>query len=168
MSNDTDTILVGATKDKIEDFVDDVQSLWLQNHHRQQPLGNDITTTTTIPILEHPPTSIEFLRDYVSLSRPCIIRDVNMHKSDTITTTITTDENHHSQQPPPPPPPPIKSLSLPTLDALVQMNPDLLITVDVTPDGYGDCIRKVRRGCCITGTNIGSKSHTQSAMKHHI
>jgi hypothetical protein len=35
--------------------------------------------------------------------------------------------------------------SITVLDRLVQAHPDLLITVDVTPDGHGDCVRRCVR-----------------------
>lgn len=50
-----------ASRTVVEDFVDDVQYLWY-------PPGG------VVPILDTPPTALQFLRDFVSPSRPCIIR----------------------------------------------------------------------------------------------
>ena len=111
--NNTDDIaLIGASQATIESFVDDVQSLWLQHH-----------PTNTIPILEYPPTNMEFLRNYVAPNRPCIIQNVKMM-------------NHGN------PSTPNRSVLL--LDALVRLDPNSLLIVDVTPDGYGDCLRQVK------------------------
>ena len=94
--------MIQASKEAIEGFVDDVQSLWLQS------------LCSSIPVLEQPPTAMEFFRDFVAVNRPCLIRNLP-HAS-----------------------------SLLTLDALVSRHADLEIAVDITPDGYGDCLRCVR------------------------
>jgi peptidyl-lysine (3S)-dioxygenase / protease len=101
--------MIEASKEAIEGFVDDVQSLWLQS------LGN------SIPILQEPPTALEFLRDFVAVSRPCLLRNV--------------------------------ATGALTLDALVNLRPDLEITVDVTPDGHGDCLRRVKSSSLEDGSD---------------
>ena len=74
-----------------------------------------------VPVLDRPPSPVTFLRDYVSKSTPCIIRSA-----------ITSYPN--------------QSLTL-TLDDLVDhCREDLVLTVDVTPDGFGDCVRTVKDG----------------------
>ena len=80
-----------------------------------------------IPILSHPPSSLEFLRDYVSPSIPCIIRCaiVSLHNSD-------SDQEQQQDDP----------LHV-TLDQLVELAGDCVVTVNVTPDGHGDCVRHV-------------------------
>jgi hypothetical protein len=107
--------MMEASKETIESFVDDVQSLWLQS------------LRSTIPVLSQPPTAMEFLRNFVAVSRPCIIRNVPMSTHPPIDTIDP------------------KTKCGITLDALVQMNPNLELTVDVTPDGYGDCLRRIRK-----------------------
>lgn len=92
--------MLSASRDVVEGFADDVQTLW----------------AGPIPVVDVPPTALLFLRDYVSLSRPVRIR------------------NHHHHA----------SLFRGwTLDQLAAQHPDLVLTVDVTPDGHGDGLRNV-------------------------
>lgn len=51
----------------IESLVEDVQYLWC---HSSSSSDNSAVT-----VLEEPPSVVEFLRDYVAVSRPCIIRN---------------------------------------------------------------------------------------------
>jgi len=111
MSNNGNDELINtallASKKTLENFSDDVQHLWCPQ---------------SIPILEQPPLPMSFLRDYVSKSTPCIIRN-----------SIMNHDNFN--------------LSL-TLDDLVNVckadcREDLMLTVDVTPDGHGDVVRTV-------------------------
>lgn len=90
-----------ASEQALEDFTDDVSSLWCAH---------------SIAVLDEPPSPLRFLRDFVSLSRPCIIKNTILHEE--------------------------KSLML-TLDELVARYPKMELTVDVTPDGHGDCLRQV-------------------------
>jgi hypothetical protein len=83
-----------------------------------------------IPILDQPPSSISFLRNHVARSVPCIIRNA---------ITQGTAGLQESQ-----------NLSL-TLDELVETlrdecQDDVVLTVNVTPDGHGDCVRTVKHG----------------------
>ncbi|GKY95881.1 hypothetical protein MPSEU_000548700 [Mayamaea pseudoterrestris] len=96
-----------ASPEALQRLHDNVQSFWCGD-------------TSTIPILDEPPSSLQFLRDFVGPSRPCVIRNAMPNK----------DENGE---------PLIK-----TLDELVEAHPDLMLQVDVTPDGHGDCVRRVR------------------------
>jgi hypothetical protein len=91
-----------ASDKTIEDFADDVGALWSQ---------------ASIPVLASPPSSLEFLRDFVSPSRPCIIRNV-----------IQSEDN---------------TSYLISLAQIVERHPELKLVVDVTPDGHGDCLRQV-------------------------
>jgi len=77
--------------------------------------------STEIEILDEPPTALVFLRDFVAASRPCLIRHA-----------ILGDDGDD------------EPLVL-TIDDLVQRHPDLTLTVDASPDGHADCLRKVRR-----------------------
>ena len=88
-----------------ESFADDIQHLWLPSE---------------IDVLEEPPTPLQFSRDYVSVSRPCIIRHA-------IVDPMTGRPLHL------------------TLDDICQrLDPlNTRLTVDVTPDGHGDCVRQV-------------------------
>jgi len=71
----------------------------------------------SIPVLDSPPSPIRFLRDFVALSRPCIIRNAVADK-DGNPLTLTLED----------------------------LRPDVKLTVDITPDGHGDCIRLVGDG----------------------
>lgn len=74
-----------------------------------------------IPILSVPPSTVEFLRDYVSPSIPCIIRNAILSSS-------------NGQQEP---------LIL-TLDDLISLvGEETILNINVTPDGCGDCVRNV-------------------------
>lgn len=71
-----------------------------------------------IPLLEEPPSPSAFFRNHVSKSIPCIIRNaIKKHNGDDY-------------------------LSL-TLDDLCDFDDNVMLTVDVTPDGLGDCVRTV-------------------------
>lgn len=101
----------------LQSFSDDVKYLWCAG---------------PIPILESPPDAFTFLREYVSKSRPCILRNV-----------ITTEQ----QQGP----------LMMSLDDLVERCQDdnvITLTVDVTPDGHGDCVRTVK---CASGDTTTRK-----------
>ncbi len=88
-----------------ESFADDVRYLWCP---------------TNVNILQEPPSPLSFHRDYVSTSRPCIIRNA-------IVDPITCNPLH-----------------LTLNDIMERLDADTtLLTVDVTPDGHGDCVRKV-------------------------
>lgn len=91
-----------ASTETLESFHDDVQYLWMSHD---------------IPVYEEPPSAMDFLRNHVAVSRPCIIRNAILNES--------------AQQ------------LLLTLDDLVEQFPDLKLQVDVTPDGHGDCLRRV-------------------------
>lgn len=97
-----------ASQEAVETFVEDVGLLWCPG---------------TITVLDAPPTTVQFLRDFVALSRPCIIKNAIVAKQEEKAAAAA-------------------AVAL-SLDALVEQNPDLLLTVDVTPDGHGDCIRRV-------------------------
>ncbi len=79
-------------------FSSDVQALW----------------ATPIPTLSSPPKPLEFYRDYVSVSKPVLIRNafpkISLDKIVEVT-SVGGEEVH--------------------------------LNVDVTPDGHGDCIRIV-------------------------
>jgi jumonji domain-containing protein 7 len=93
--------MLQASHQAVEDFAEDVKFLWCP---------------ANIPVLEEPPSALEFLRDYVSASRPCIIRNAICEGN--------------------------KALLL-TLDDLVASTPDLEFAVDVSPDGNADVLRLV-------------------------
>jgi hypothetical protein len=113
-----DRIRVGATASQLHAFSEDVKYLWCP------PSSSSSGDNNNIPILEHPPTALEFSRDYVSRSRPCIIRNALL---------LTDEENNNNSSRP---------LQL-TLDDICDLvDPDeTMLMVDVTPDGQGDCVR---------------------------
>jgi len=142
-----------ATRETLETFHDDVRYLWCSD----------------IPVYENPPSALNFLRNHVALSRPCIIRnsilaperrappaaseDDGKGGSDATTTTTTATSCTTSVP-----------LTM-TLDDLVRRFPEAdddtdggngssavpleessslpPLCVDVTPDGHGDCLRRV-------------------------
>jgi jumonji domain-containing protein 7 len=95
--------MLSLNKESMERLHETVGSLWCSR---------------SIPILDEPPSSFEFLRDHVSPSRPCIIRNAMLDETTNAPITITLDE-------------------------LVLNHPDVRLTVDVTPNGHGDCVRAV-------------------------
>ncbi|CAB9499276.1 Jumonji domain containing 7 [Seminavis robusta] len=140
-----------ATKDTLEAFADDVATLWCG-------FGG-------IPVLDEPPSTLTFLRDYVSRSRPCIIRnalmvrDDNPHKntkkidkqgSNSISSSTshltlvspTSAVHSHANNNGFTRNSDTRPLHL-SLDDLVDIDPELEVVVDATPDGHGDCIRTV-------------------------
>jgi len=102
MKESSDTLVL--SQGALESFSEDIEYLWC--------------TQKQIPVLEQPPSPLTFLRDSVSVSRPCIIRNA-----------VFREESE-----------PLKLV----LEVLVAMDPDLELTVDVTPDGHGDCLRQVQ------------------------
>jgi len=128
MPSDGEKPLLVATKDNLESLHENVQYLWC---------------SSDIPVYENPPSALEFLRNHVAISRPCIIRNSILEPNDAsdpdgkdsaTPLTMTLDDlvrlfpkekSKHDQDSSPP------SSSLPPL------------CVDVTPDGHGDCLRKV-------------------------
>lgn len=74
---------------------------------------------SSIPVLQadKQPTAFEFLRDYVSKSRPCLIRNA-IHKP----------------------------LPVSTVDDLIQLCPELKLNIDVSPDGSADVVRSIKGG----------------------
>ena len=96
-----------------ESFAEDVGTFWCP------PRG-------AVDVLDAPPSSLVFLRDYVSPSRPCIIRNAIL--------------DPHSKGGP-------LNLTLDDIMSQVSLGSGVtdstMITVDVTPDGHGDCIRTV-------------------------
>jgi hypothetical protein len=88
----------------LESFKEDVGILWC---------------SPIIPTLQRPPTSLDFSRDHVARSRPCIIRNAMIDKGG-MPLHLTLD------------------------DITDKINSQTKITVDCTPDGHGDVVRAVR------------------------
>jgi jumonji domain-containing protein 7 len=94
-----------ADKEALEVFSDDVGSLWCR----------------PVAVLECPPDALTFLRDFVHLNVPCIIRNA-----------ITVNKNGNDD-----------ALRLSLDDIIDRVGEDVVLTVNVTPDGHGDCVRDV-------------------------
>lgn len=118
-------MLPHVTHEAFEGLVDDVKWLWC---HNNKP----------VDVLASPPSAFVFLRDYVSLSRPCIIQKALVEESPATGKASKECYDENSQEG-------ARSLSL-TLDELAQVHPDLILTVNLTPDGHGDCLRYVGGG----------------------
>ena len=116
---------ISISLDKLQNFSDDVGFLWASN--------------SKIPILEEPPSSLTFLREYVSMSRPCIIRNAiptppSLQRECKQQGKVLEKQKNH----------PLRL----TLDDLVELaaqdgDEEMILTVDSTPDGHGDCVRTV-------------------------
>jgi len=116
-NNTTEPRLV-ATGETLETFRDDVRYLWCSDN---------------IAVYEEPPSALEFLRNHVAVSRPCIIRNSIVVRPDPSDAAVV----------------PLQM----TLDDLVRWFPAVAanteegslppLSVDVTPDGHGDCLRRV-------------------------
>jgi hypothetical protein len=96
---------------------DDVRGLWCPQ---------------SIQVLNEPPSSLDFFRNFVAKSMPCIIRNAIRSEDDSTPLLLSLDDlvdtcakssNHRNQN----------------------VRTDMLLTVDVTPDGHGDCVRTVRK-----------------------
>lgn len=79
---------------------------------------------TSVPVLERPPSPLTFHREYASKSMPCIIRN-GVLNSDGSCLSLTLDV-----------------LVTSCHDVLCEQG-EIMLTVDVTPDGHGDCVRTV-------------------------
>ena len=109
-----------VSTETLESFADDVDSLW---------------ASSSIPILEEPPSSLEFLRDFVSRSRPCIIKNAILTENDDDDNDDNSRRSRSSSRPP-------LLLSLDDLVALME-GVNVVLDVNATPDGHGDCLRRV-------------------------
>ena len=116
--------MLTASKEAIERLIDDVEYLWTAPISNISDEGdpyidnNSGTSNSNIDVYDHPPSALHFLRHHVAASRPCLIRNAM--------------------------PADLRTLSLAEL--LSQWPDDLpTIQVDVTPDGHGDCLRRVTR-----------------------
>ena len=103
-----------ADDEVLENFAEDVGLLWCSG-------------SGMIARLENPPTALQFCRDFISQSRPCIIQNAMLQQEK----HETGHDNNGGSRP--------LHLSLSEIED--RMPADALITVDVTPDGHGDCIR---------------------------
>jgi hypothetical protein len=118
-----------------DSFADNVQHLWCSSRRR-------------VDILDQPPTPLEFSRDYISASRPCIIRKAILVDSAAggPTTTTTTKQAMEQQKQDALPQQQDQPLYLTLDDIMERLDPDATqLMVDVTPDGHGDCVRRVMR-----------------------
>ncbi|VEU42455.1 unnamed protein product [Pseudo-nitzschia multistriata] len=133
---DGDQPLLVATSETLESFQDDVRYLWCPSD---------------IPVYETPPSAMDFLRNHVAVSRPCIIRNAITTRPRTHEDATAHGDNTcaHANEAIP------LQLTLDDLTGLIRANEDgngndcdggislPLLCVDVTPDGHGDCLRKV-------------------------
>ena len=134
-----------ATKETLEAFSDDVASLWCG-------FG-------AIPVLDEPPSALTFLRDFVSPSRPCIIRNAllvrdnhhstpgdpfpfEMVKQQQNGNNNNNNNNDSSHFHPDQRQDNVRPLQF-SLDDLVEMDPQLELVVDASPDGEADVVRTV-------------------------
>ena len=112
-----------ADDDTLAAFSDDVGGLWCR----------------PIAVLESPPDSITFLRNYVHPNMPCVINNaIPSNQDNDIPLTMTLD------------------------DIIDVVGEDTKITVDVTPDGHGDCIRNV-----VEVESDSDGHHTKNTQQQH-
>ena len=74
-----------------------------------------------VAVLDHPPDAFTFLRDFVQPNVPLIIRNAIKVGDDALRLSLD--------------------------DIIDSVGEDIVLTVDVTPDGHGDCVRKVLDAC---------------------
>mmetsp|Transcript_1494 Transcript_1494/g.3195 ORF Transcript_1494/g.3195 Transcript_1494/m.3195 type:complete len:481 (+) Transcript_1494:89-1531(+) len=139
-----------CSQETLNNLSDDVGSLWAHSALRD------------IPILDRPPSPLTFLRDYVSVSRPCIIRNCIPSPSVSLAAGDEDYDNKHLDDNP---------LIL-SLDELVDIceesagqDDGIVLTCDVTPDGHGDCIRTVRNAATITGGSSRTGEEEQQTTR---
>ena len=131
-NEDEHEVVLIASRGALDAFSDNVSSLW---------------APSTIPIIEplHRLSALEFCRDFVGRSRPCILQD----------TSVSTSSQLHT--------PPLPRWSVDDIQRLC--GDDLEITVNVTPDGHGDAIRTIgarkRDDDNIIDTDIEENLHEQ-------
>jgi jumonji domain-containing protein 7 len=100
------------------------------NESAIQTLSDDVGSLwcrRSIAILNSPPDAFTFLRDFVHPNVPCIIRNAILSNVDGDGDT-TKDAS---------------SLTLTLDDVIEHVGEDTMLTVDMTPDGHGDCVRIV-------------------------
>jgi peptidyl-lysine (3S)-dioxygenase / protease len=114
-----------ADHDVLQEFSDDVAALWCSAPALGSSSAGARSQLESVPVLDAPPSSLEFARDYVSRSRPCIIRNAIL---------VDADNGGHDGGP--------LTMTLDDLRSVVP--PEWPITADVTPDGHGDCIRRIQ------------------------
>jgi len=141
--DDNNEPILIATSETLESFHDDVQYLW---------------SSSDIPLYENPPSALNFLRNHVALSRPCIIRNsITVTRPETHESNSDASRNIGSDA--------TAAGTVPltmTMDDLVRLFPETdenpnvdssplekgqislpTLCVDVTSDGHGDCLRRV-------------------------
>jgi hypothetical protein len=118
---------VGTSMLPAASLYDDVQYLWTSSSN------ND----NCIQTYDNPPSGLDFLRNHVAVSRPCIIRNA-----------IKDDANG-------------QPLHI-TLDDLLEWQPHLTLNVNVTPDGHGDCLRRVTTTICDERNNSQDETNEKS------
>lgn len=112
-----------ADDDTLAAFSDDVGGLWCR----------------PIAVLESPPDSITFLRDFVHPNIPCVINNAIPSNNNDDTPLIMT------------------------LDDIIDVvGEKTKITVDVTPDGHGDCVRGV-----VEEESIIDGHHLKNTQQQH-
>jgi Cupin-like domain len=126
-NNDT---IRSSIVDPLEVLADTVSSLWVSSE------------TWQIPVLDQPPTPLHFLREFVALSRPCIIRNAflsspNAPLLNDLCNVIHGDGGGGNQVPV------VEDDDNDFCSSINTTSSQLKLTVAVTPDGHGDCIRNV-------------------------
>uniref|UniRef100_A0A7S2ENW1 JmjC domain-containing protein n=1 Tax=Ditylum brightwellii TaxID=49249 RepID=A0A7S2ENW1_9STRA len=123
-----------ASSETIQNLHEDIECLW---------------TPTKIPVLKKPPSKFIFLRDYVSKNIPCIIQNAITTKNyNSFVPNDYSDEEDGDDLKEGDRKPTILTLDdivdVLTCSATTCGEEKLpIMTVDVTPDGRGDCIRTV-------------------------
>lgn len=104
------------------------KTLRTSDESAQRTLSEDVGSLWCRPIaiLDSPPDAFTFLRDFVHPNVPCVIRNAILSDvgngggcGDMCALTLTLD------------------------DVIEHVGEDTMLTVDVTPDGHGDCVRTV-------------------------
>jgi len=91
---ENDAIVVKKTN--LESFSQDVDSLWTIHSNRDN----------NVAVLDAPPDAFTFLRDFVSMSRPCIIRNAipqssrqQRHRNNETNNSFTDSNNRNNGKP---------------------------------------------------------------------
>eukprot|EP00804_Cyclotella_cryptica_P020189 CCRYP_010907-RA/>CCRYP_010907-RA protein AED:0.05 eAED:-0.03 QI:0/0/0/1/1/1/2/0/452 len=124
-----------ADEDTLSGFSSDIGGLWCR----------------PIDVLDEPPDSFVFLRDYVHPKVPCIIRNA-IPPSLSFTHSRSPPSKNHEEG----------SMTLTLDDIIDHIGESFKITVDVTPDGHGDAVRTV--ACLVESTKTNGLAEVEGRV----
>jgi len=141
--------VLAADRTAVESLSDDVSYLW--GCRRAGGDGDGVLgAVVVVPAYDEPPSPLQFSKNHVSKSRPCIVRNAVLRRrrgTNCEPLTMTLDD---------------------VVDLMTKTDrdncDDVYITVDATPDGRGDCLRRVV-DCDVDGGDAGNQTKSSAIQR---